>query len=395
MLPTSFVFTLSKLIKESFQLESVITDEKAIILVSTYESEKPGSLDFTVLQLIKHLVNSEIPVLADESIIPIRMDGDNTLGYVHIKSSVIGDELSLLYRFIHEIFRYDVYRTELDNEPNDTEKLVNYMLSEITPETLHSIKGLAAKLNYDINHPMSVIVARTEENRASYFNMDLGYSTAIKVTKERILTEIHNNYSFNNRDICTFSEEGLLVIIKAFFSLEDLTSLYILLRKNVEQIDKILSKYKIFTYSISNGYIVDQFSKVRSSYMEALRNIEISQIIGLNSSVVLSEDILFEKLIDNFSVELTEMQIIPLIKKITKTGMRKCVELLNLYEQYCICNFNISETSIKFFLHRNTVAQKLEQLKKITGLDPFGGFNDRLLLKLLYSYINTYQLDRR
>ena len=173
--------------------------------------------------------------------------------------------------------------------------------------------------------------------------------------------------------------------------MEDLTSLYLHLHKNVEQIDIIMSKYKLFKYVISNGHIVDHYSKIRSSYKEAVRNIEIAKMIGLNSSVIFPEDILFEKLIDNFSVELIEMEIIPLVKKISRIGKEKSIEMLTLFEQFCSCDFNISETSNKCFLHRNTVAQKLEKLKEITELDPQGRLKDRLLLNLLHSYIKMYK----
>lgn len=388
MFSVNFAVIISRLIKEAFGLNCVITDEKALVVVSTYEEDKPYRTDFSVKQFIENENIAEAPGFdKDDRIIPIRnMEGGN-LGYIRIKSELDEKAFASLKEFVRIQFRYEILRTEIELEYTDNERLIQNILLDITPEISKNIRTLASRLNYDINHPMAVIVAQTEENRFSYFNMDMGYSMAIKTTRERIIKEVRNHFNFNNRDIIAFTNEGFLVILKAFFSMEDLTSLYLHLHKNVEQVDMILSKYKIFKYVISNGHIVDHYSKIKSSYREALRNIAIAKMIGLNSSIIFPEDILFEKLIDNFSVELIEMEIIPLIKKISKTGMEKSIDMLMLFEQFCSCDFNISETSAKCFLHRNTVAQKLDKLREITGLDPMGSFKDRLLLNLLYSYI--------
>lgn len=396
MFSVDFALIISRLIKESFNLECMVTDEKGLILISTYDGDKPYGTDGKVRQFIEHgdVSDALSPAQAD-TIIPINNNEAKVMGFVHIKSELEIELHIKLAQFIQMQFRYDLLRTELELEHTDNEKLIEYILSDITPEISKSIKNLASRLNYDINHPMAAIVVQMEENKFSYFNMDMGYSAAIKVTKERIIKEIRNHFNFNNRDIIAFTNEGYLVVVKAFFSMEDLTSLYMLLHSNVEQIDIILGKYKIFKYVISNGHIVDHYSKIRLSYREAIRNIEISKMIGMNSSKIFPEDILYEKLIDNFSVELIEMEIMPLIKKISKTGMERSIDMLKLFDNFCACDFNISDTANMSFLHRNTVSFKLEKLREITGLDPMGSFKDRLLLNLLYSYIKMYKPEAK
>lgn len=396
MFSVNFAHIISKLIKEYFDMSCIITDEKAMVLVSTYEGDKPYRTDCDTKQFIENENAFEDPALNKfDNIIPIKNNEGKNLGFIRIKSAIESKTLASLKNFIDIQFRYEVLRSEIELEHTDNERLIQNILFENTPETSRNIKTLASRLNYDLSHPMAVIVVQMEENRFSYFNMDMGYSMAIKDTRERVIKEIRNHFNFNNRDIIAFTSGGFLVILKAFFSMEDLTSLYLLLHKNVEQIDIIMSKYKIYKYVISNGHIVDHYSKIRSSYKEAIRNIEISKMIGLSTSKVFTEDILFEKLIDNFSVELIEMEITPLVKKISKIGIEKSVDMLKLFEQFCACDFNISETSCKCFLHRNTVAQKLEKLKKITGLDPMGKLKDRLLLNLLHSYIKMYKPEMK
>ena len=396
MFSVDFALIISKLIKESFGFDCIITDEKALILVSTYEDDKPYSTDLNIkryIETIGRTGSAKQELSNDETIVYVKNNNGTMIGFVHIKQALDSEVRSSLSQFINVQYRHEFLHTEIELERSNNEKLIQYVLSDITPQISKAIKNLASKLNYDMSHPMAAIVAQIEENRFSYFNMDMGYSSAIKATKERIIKEIRNNYHFNNRDIIAFTDEGFLIIFKAFFSMDDLATLYNLLHKNVEQVDIILRKYKIFKYIISNGHIVEHYSKIHFSYKEAIRNIEISKLIGLNSSIIFPEDILFEKLVDNFSVELIDLEIIPLVKKISKIGMAKSIELLNLFEQFCTFDFSISETSSRCFLHRNTVSQKLDKLKEITGLDPMGKLRDRLLLNLLYSYIKVYKPD--
>jgi sugar diacid utilization regulator len=327
-----------------------------LILVSTYEEDKLYSPDSDVIQLIKCRTYAEWQDLnINETVIAIKSKKETPAGYVHIKSLIDNELRKTLTQFIQTIYEYETIRAELDNEYNDNEKLIYGILSCTTPDISNNIENLAAKLNCDIDHPMAVIVAQIYENRFSYFKMDLGYSIAIKTTKERILTEIHNHYCFNNRDICAFTKEGFLIVIKAFFSAEDLPALYTSLRKNVKQIDSILGKNKIFKHIISYGHIVDNYYNAHASYSEALKNIEISQAIGYNDSIVFPEDIIFERIVDNNPSELIEIQIKPLMVKINTVGLEKTKELLKLFEQYCICNFSIYDTAVKCFLNRNTV----------------------------------------
>ena len=51
-------------------------------------------------------------------------------------------------------------------------------------------------------------------------------------------------------------------------------------------------------------------------------------------------------------------------------------------------NLNISETSRKLFVHRNTLVYRLEKIKKITGLD-LREFDDAIVFKVALM-VNKY-----
>ena len=53
-------------------------------------------------------------------------------------------------------------------------------------------------------------------------------------------------------------------------------------------------------------------------------------------------------------------------------------------------NLNVSETSRKLFVHRNTLVYRLEKIKKMTGLD-LREFEDAIVFKVVLM-VNKYLL---
>ena len=56
-------------------------------------------------------------------------------------------------------------------------------------------------------------------------------------------------------------------------------------------------------------------------------------------------------------------------------------ETLSTIEKFFENNLNVSETSRKLFVHRNTLVYRLEKIKKITGLD-LREFEDAIVFKV-------------
>ena len=57
--------------------------------------------------------------------------------------------------------------------------------------------------------------------------------------------------------------------------------------------------------------------------------------------------------------------------------MKHCLPFNVFFEN----NLNVSETSRKLFVHRNTLVYRLEKIKKITGLD-LREFEDAIVFKV-------------
>ena len=60
-----------------------------------------------------------------------------------------------------------------------------------------------------------------------------------------------------------------------------------------------------------------------------------------------------------------------LLKEVFKIGSIESLDSETLFtiQRFFENNLNVSETSRKLFVHRNTLVYRLEKIKKITGLD--------------------------
>ncbi|GHV02364.1 hypothetical protein FACS1894211_13640 [Clostridia bacterium] len=65
-------------------------------------------------------------------------------------------------------------------------------------------------------------------------------------------------------------------------------------------------------------------------------------------------------------------------------------EMMDMAEEFLLSSLNISETSRKLYMHRNTLLYRLDKIQEATGLD-IRGFSDALIFKLIAT---LYKLQR-
>jgi carbohydrate diacid regulator len=78
------------------------------------------------------------------------------------------------------------------------------------------------------------------------------------------------------------------------------------------------------------------------------------------------------------------------LKEIFKFGSINTLDQETLFtiQRFFENNLNVSETSRKLFVHRNTLVYRLEKIKKLTGLD-LREFDDAVVFKLA-TMVNKY-----
>ena len=81
------------------------------------------------------------------------------------------------------------------------------------------------------------------------------------------------------------------------------------------------------------------------------------------------------------------------LKEVFKRGSIESLDQETLFtiQRFFENNLNVSETSRKLFVHRNTLVYRLEKIKKLTGLD-LREFEDAIVFKvalMVQKYLNA------
>ena len=96
-------------------------------------------------------------------------------------------------------------------------------------------------------------------------------------------------------------------------------------------------------------------------------------------SIISYDNLGIARLIYQLPTTLCEM----FLKEVFKRGSIESLDHETLFtiQRFFENNLNVSETSRKLFVHRNTLVYRLEKIKKITGLD-LREFEDAIVFKV-------------
>ena len=102
-------------------------------------------------------------------------------------------------------------------------------------------------------------------------------------------------------------------------------------------------------------------------YKEAQVAIDVGRVFESGKSIINYESLGLGRIIYQLPTTLSEMFLNEVFKKSPiETLDEDTIETINKFFEN---NLNVSETSRKLYVHRNTLVYRLEKIKKITGLD--------------------------
>ena len=119
--------------------------------------------------------------------------------------------------------------------------------------------------------------------------------------------------------------------------------------------------------SIGIGTIVNNIKELARSYKEAMVSIEVGKIFDNEKTVLSYENLGIGRLIYQLPNTLCDMFLQEVFSKGSLESLDR--ETLSTIQSFFDNNLNVSETSRKLFVHRNTLVYRLEKIRKITGLD--------------------------
>ena len=119
--------------------------------------------------------------------------------------------------------------------------------------------------------------------------------------------------------------------------------------------------------SIGVSTVVDNIKDLAKAYKEAQVALEVGKVFETEKSIVSYENLGIGRLIYQLPTTLCEMFLQEVFKKGGLETLDR--ETLQTIQAFFENNLNVSETSRKLFVHRNTLVYRLEKIRKLTGLD--------------------------
>ena len=115
------------------------------------------------------------------------------------------------------------------------------------------------------------------------------------------------------------------------------------------------------------------------SFKEAQVAIEVGKVFDTEKTIISYDHLGVARLIYQLPTTLCDM----FLKEVFKRGSIESLDHETLFtiQKFFENNLNVSETSRKLFVHRNTLVYRLEKIKKITGLD-LREFEDAIVFKV-------------
>lgn len=115
------------------------------------------------------------------------------------------------------------------------------------------------------------------------------------------------------------------------------------------------------------GTIVNGIKELAKSFKEAQVALEVGKVFDTEKSIVSYNNLGIARLIYQLPTTLCDI----FLKEVFKKGSIESLDHETLFtiQRFFENNLNVSETSRKLFVHRNTLVYRLEKIKKLTGLD--------------------------
>ena len=132
---------------------------------------------------------------------------------------------------------------------------------------------------------------------------------------------------------------------------------------------------------ISIGGTVKTLADLSTSFSQAMTAVRMRNAIGSKGDVHSFKEYVLIKMLE----DLPKYKLNENLETLLDSGAREIFsdeEMLNTAEEFLENNLNVSETSRKLYLHRNTLPYRLDKIEKATGLN-IRKFSDAVTFRLI------------
>ena len=238
----------------------------------------------------------------------------------------------------------------------------NVILDNILPGDIY-IKSRELHFNNDASRVV-FLIRTTQETEISVFDI------------------IQNFFPDKSKDFVINVNESDIALVKEVRPNVDIKDLEKLARSIN---DTLLSEF-YFNAIIGIGTCVTGIKELAHSFKEAQVALEVGKVFDTEKTIISYENLGIARLIYQLPTTLCDM----FLKEVFKRGSIESLDQETLFtiQKFFENNLNVSETSRKLFVHRNTLVYRLEKIKKLTGLD-LREFDDAIVFKVALM-VNKY-----
>lgn len=222
--------------------------------------------------------------------------------------------------------------------------------------------------------------------RELYFNSDVSRSVILVRMLDNsdvsVYDVVQNLFPDKNKDFVINLNETDVALVKEVKS--DTTS------KDIENLassiaDTLSGEFYCHVV-IGIGSTVENLKSLAKSFKEAQAALEVGKVFDTDKTIVSYDNLGIARLIYQLPTTLCETYL----KEVFKRGSIESLDHETLFtiQRFFENNLNVSETSRKLFVHRNTLVYRLEKIKKITGLD-LREFDHAIIFKIALM-VNKY-----
>ena len=186
---------------------------------------------------------------------------------------------------------------------------------------------------------------------------------------------VQNLFPEKNKDFVISINETDIVLVKEIRPDTESKDLEKLARSIVDTLGS-----EFYTHAtIGIGMMVESIKDLARSFKEAQVALEVGKVFDTEKTIVSYDNLGIARLIYQLPTTLCEM----FLSEVFKRGSIESLDQETLFtiQRFFENNLNVSETSRKLFVHRNTLVYRLEKIKRLTGLD-LREFDDAIVFKV-------------
>lgn len=227
------------------------------------------------------------------------------------------------------------------------------------------------------------VLFRTRELHLAVDVKRVVYLVRISKTVENSAIDILQSlFPDGKKDFVIRIDDHDIVVIKEFDNNIDKAGMM----QIAQNIFDTLSTEDMLNVVVGASTIVDSIQELGQAYRESRIALEVGKVFDTEKNIICYDNLGIGRLIYQLPTTLCELFLNEVFKKESIDVLDS--ETIYTIQKFFENNLNVSETSRKLFVHRNTLVYRLDKIKKLTGLD-LREFDDAIIFKVAMM-VNKY-----